>query len=60
MLHNYDLTDNLICTRYGAEPPTGHLDIRKPGAARLMKDIFSEIVHYLPGPYISTGNDEGQ
>lgn len=46
-------------TAFGAEPPTGHLDIRKPAAIQLMKDILTELATYLPGQYFSTGNDEG-
>lgn len=44
--------------KWAAEPPSGHLDIRKPAATELMKNIFSELSHYLTSPYISTGNDE--
>lgn len=40
------------------EPPSGHLDIRKPAATTFVKDLLSEVVTYFPGPYVSTGNDE--
>lgn len=50
--------DEKAYDQWGAEPPTGHLDIRKPAAATLMKDILTEIAAYLPSPYFSTGNDE--
>lgn len=40
------------------EPPSGHLDIRKPAATTFAKDLLSEVVTKFPGPYVSTGNDE--
>ena len=40
------------------EPPSGHLDIRKPAATEFVKDVFSELSTYFPGQYVSTGNDE--
>ncbi|UZJ56163.1 hypothetical protein CBS101457_005483 [Exobasidium rhododendri] len=40
------------------EPPSGHLDIRKPAATQFIKDLLNEATTYLPGPYFSTGNDE--
>jgi hexosaminidase len=40
------------------EPPSGHLDIRKPAATQFAKDLFSEMATFFPGQYFGTGNDE--
>jgi hexosaminidase len=45
-------------SNWAAEPPSGHLDIRKAAATQFIKDLLSEVTTYLPGPYFSTGNDE--
>jgi hexosaminidase len=57
-VYKYHLTLFLPFSSWAAEPPSGHLDIRKPAATQFAKDLIGEISTYLPGAYFSTGNDE--
>lgn len=45
---------------WAAEPPSGHLDIRKKEAAAFVQAVFDDALSAFPGPYVSTGNDEIQ